>query len=215
MTLKDLARGSIAYRVSELERRLANVLRIGTIAVVEPSTARATVQIGELLTDFLPWLTLRAGADRTWWAPTPGEQVVLLSPSGEHANGVILPALYQTAFGAPANLPTKHVTQYADGSKIEHDALTGTITVQGTAKVIVQAAAEVDVTAAQVKITGQTTITGPTTITGEVTISGGVTATGDLITTGDVKAGTHSLSLHTHLYNPGPGSSTPTGLPTP
>lgn len=40
------------------------------------------VKTGELETNWISWLTLRAGNARTWWRPSEGEQVVLLSLGG-------------------------------------------------------------------------------------------------------------------------------------
>ena len=57
------------------------------------------------------------------------------------------------------------------------------------------------------------TAPGAMTITGNVAITGNMSATGDLTATGDVTAGSISLKGHTHKYNPGPGSSTPTAPP--
>lgn len=109
-------------RVSgDIERRLANLIRIGVVEELDTSAARVRVRIGELLTAAIPWLTHRAGADRSWWAPEPGEQVVVLSPSGELAQAVVLPALYRSSAPAPADAATVHRVVYEDGTTIEYD----------------------------------------------------------------------------------------------
>tara|TARA_R110001592_G_scaffold104697_1_gene294542 strand:- start:49199 stop:49792 length:594 start_codon:yes stop_codon:yes gene_type:complete len=109
------------YRLAELERQAANLLRIGTIAAVDYAGATASVRIGDIETASRPWLTQRAGADRSWWAPEVGEQVMLLSPTGDLSQGIILPAIYTTAAPAPASSAdvSRHV--YGDGLVIEHD----------------------------------------------------------------------------------------------
>ncbi len=115
----------LEYRVRELERLVANLIRVATIVAVDPAAARASVRFGagvnRIETAMLPWLTQRAGNDRTWWAPSVGEQVVLFSPSGDLAQGVILPAVYAAAAPAPASSPDVHRTLYASGFVIEHD----------------------------------------------------------------------------------------------
>ena len=80
----------------EASRRIENLLRLCTVAEVRTThPARCRVRTGQLLTDWLPWLTLRAGATAgTWWAPEPGEQCLLLSPGGDLRQGVVLPGLY-------------------------------------------------------------------------------------------------------------------------
>ncbi|MEN2925541.1 hypothetical protein FHPHGOJG_02561 [Mannheimia haemolytica] len=74
---------------AEQIRRLDNIIRLGTIAEVDLTTATARVNSGGITTDFLPWLTFRAGTSQTWSAPTVGEQCVVLSVSGEFTTGVI------------------------------------------------------------------------------------------------------------------------------
>ncbi len=110
---------SIDYRVAELERKLGNIIRIAT--VVELNGDRVKVKDGNLVTGFLPWVTRRAGKDRDWWAPEPGEQVVLLCPSGDPGLGIVLPSLYQDAFPAPADVPTIRRWIFSDGAVIEYD----------------------------------------------------------------------------------------------
>lgn len=59
---------------------LANLLRLGTVAQLDVAEARVKVDIGGLVTDWVPWVpwvTGRAGATRTWSAPRVGEQVLL------------------------------------------------------------------------------------------------------------------------------------------
>lgn len=68
-------------------RMLENLIRFGTIAEVQMVPPRVRVKTGDLLTGWLPWLALRAGADVDWDPPTVNEQVLLLSPSGQLANG--------------------------------------------------------------------------------------------------------------------------------
>lgn len=123
----DPRRADAAFDAAEILRRLANVVRLGTVAEVDLDAARVQVQYDTdadgdpLLSAWLPWLTGRAGADRTWWAPTVGEQVVVLAPGGELPQAVALPALYRDDHPAPADEASKHVTRYVDGIRIEVD----------------------------------------------------------------------------------------------
>lgn len=103
----------------ELERRIANLIRIGTVKSVEGRTAK--VQIGAIETPNLLFLTMRASQDKTWWAPGIGEQVLVLSPDGEIANGVILPSLYQDAFQPPSTDVDLAVFEFSDGAIISYD----------------------------------------------------------------------------------------------
>ncbi len=65
------------FAIAELNRKLANIIRIGLIKEVDYEKARVRVKVGEFLTDWLPWITARAGEDRSWFAPNIDEQVVI------------------------------------------------------------------------------------------------------------------------------------------
>jgi phage baseplate assembly protein V len=111
----------LAYRVSELERRLANVLRIGVIESVDHANYRATVKIGNLLTAPLRWTVERAGDDRSWWAPSVGEQVQVLSSNGDLHLGVISRSLYSADYLPPTVDPDIHQTRFSDGAVFEYN----------------------------------------------------------------------------------------------
>ena len=52
--------------LAELNSRVANLLRLGTILAVDLPRARCKVQSGRLETGWLRWATARAGTTRTW-----------------------------------------------------------------------------------------------------------------------------------------------------
>ncbi|NDV27718.1 phage baseplate assembly protein V [Desulfovibrio sp. JC010] len=107
--------------VADLIRRFENVLRIGKICEADYEKACVRVKSGDVVTDWLPWITQRAGKDISWWPPTIGEQVMILSPGGDLAQGVVLPAIFQTAAPACGNRSTLHRHTYQDGAVIEYD----------------------------------------------------------------------------------------------
>ena len=118
-------------RLVDLRRRIDNLLRVGTVAEVDLARARVRVHYGvgspedaelEAQTELIPWLTTRAGADRTWWAPTIGEQVLILAPSGDLVGAVALPAIFSVQAPPPGEVGTRHVVAYADGALISYDA---------------------------------------------------------------------------------------------
>jgi phage baseplate assembly protein V len=113
----------------ELQRRLFSLIQLGVIHSADYPNARVRVTLSGLTSGWLPWLTSRAGGDRSWWAPEVGEQVVVLSPSGELAQAMVLPALYQDAKAAPKNTETVHHVAYADGTIIEYDRAAHKLTV--------------------------------------------------------------------------------------
>lgn len=108
-------------RLAELERRVANLVRVGTVAQADYATARVRVAIGANLTGWLPFTAERAGGDRAWWAPEAGEQVVVVSPGGDLAQGIVQKSLYSDAAPAPAASADIRRQVFGDGLVIEHD----------------------------------------------------------------------------------------------
>lgn len=208
----------MSFENSEADRRLANLIRVGVIADVDLVNALATVDLGEVITDWLPWLTHRAGGDRTWWAPDAGEQVIVLSPSGELAQGVILPGIYQDDHPQNGNTANIHRTTYSDGSVVEYDRAVHRLTVTvGTGSVVVNCAtATVNAATSTTLNTPETFCKGKLTVDGLITGSGGLAISGGsgaavqgniTSTGGDIKADTISLKGHHHTEQ-GDGAST-------
>lgn len=121
---------ALEYRINELERRLANVALIGTVSEADYGQARVRVQIGNINTAWLPWLTRKAGQSAAdWWAPEVGEQVMVISPSGEPAQGVVMPALYSDTNKAPSTDQNIRRINFGDESFVQYDASAHKLTV--------------------------------------------------------------------------------------
>ena len=162
----------------ELARRLANVVRPGVVAEVDYRGELVRVKFAEedaALTAWLPWLTSRAGCDASWWAPEIGEQVLLLSPSGDLANAVAMPALYSTSHPAPSGDPDKHLVRYSDGAEIEYDRANHVL------RAVLPAGGAV-----RIEAPDGLTFDGDATFNGKVTVNGEVEATGDIHTDGNL-----------------------------
>lgn len=189
----------------DIDRRIENLVTLGTIASVDYATARVRVEAGGMMTAPLPWLTARAGNARTWWPPSVGEQVLLLCPGGDPARGVVLPGIYTTASPAPADGEKLHHTAYPDGAVVSYDAeahqLTATLPAGGKA----------DVTApGGVHITGDTLITGKLHVTDTVQLDADAHCSATVTADTDVKGGGKSLKTHGHTgVTPGSGNSGP------
>ena len=155
------------FLLAELDRKAEQAVRIGRVAELDAGAARVRVAIGDLTTAWLPWLAARAGADRAWSAPEPGEQVVVLTPAGRGEQAVVLAGLYAEAHPAPADAATVHRMVYADGAVIEYDraahALRALLPGGGTARI---------------EAPGGVTIVGDLTVTGRIDAAGDVTAGG-------------------------------------
>ena len=62
-----------------IARAIRNLIRIGVVTDVDLNRGLCRVQTGGMKTTWLNWLTCRAGRSRVWWAPSEGEQVLLLA----------------------------------------------------------------------------------------------------------------------------------------
>lgn len=109
---------------ADLERRLDNLIRLGTIAEVDLNRALCRVKTGKNITSWLPWVAARAGETRTWCPPTVGEQVIVLSPSGDIAAGVVLTAVYADSHDQPSKSGDDHIRLWPDGAVERYDHVT-------------------------------------------------------------------------------------------
>nr|WP_286946257.1 phage baseplate assembly protein V [Pseudomonas sp. UBA6718] len=149
--------------IADLARLLENIVRFGTVEAVQMQPPRVQVKSGNITTAWRPWLNLRAGADREWDPPTIGEQVVLLSPSGNLAQGVVLTGLFSDLIPANGERDGLHRRTYRDGAVIEYDSIAKHLraTLPGTAEVT--AVGDISITSGgkiQIAATGDVVITG-------------------------------------------------------
>jgi phage baseplate assembly protein V len=113
--------------VSELSRRLANVLRYGRIAEVDLDQALVRVESGDIRTDWLPFFATGAGKARSWQPPLVGEQCMILAPGGDLALGCALRGLYSDTYDQPSRLAELFTTQTSDGFSMSYDASSHTL----------------------------------------------------------------------------------------
>jgi hypothetical protein len=74
---------------SELLRLLLNLIRFGTIADIDHDTQHLRVQAGKNTTTWRPWISMRVSDARTWFPPSLGELVIMLSPEGDFTQAAI------------------------------------------------------------------------------------------------------------------------------
>lgn len=196
--------------IADLARRLDNLIRCGTIhAIRHAQPPRVRVASGGLVTDWLPWIVLRAGTTATWSPPTVGEQCVLFSPGGDPAAGLVLPALYADHRSAPADSPDVHVIEYPDGARITYDHAASSLTVAGVATVTVHAAESVTLDTPNTHCTGALTVDGLLTYTAGLSGrdgGGNSTAITGPFTHQDGELSSNGVVLHTHVHSDAGGS---------
>ncbi|MCG9780428.1 phage baseplate assembly protein V [Photobacterium damselae] len=114
----------ILRRLSELERRVSQMVVRGKIHAVDPVKGMARVAYGprgqQQLTGWIPWKPIRAAKAVVWWCPEVGEGVTVVS-DGDLSLGEILPGSYQNDFPAPSDDPDEFLIQFGDGSKVSHN----------------------------------------------------------------------------------------------
>ncbi|WP_090463877.1 phage baseplate assembly protein V [Enterobacter sp. kpr-6] len=145
--------------IQELARALRNMIRTGVIVETDLETGRCRVQTGGIYTDWLQWLTHRAGRSRTWWAPSIGEQVLILAVGGELDTAFVLPGIFSDDHPAPsASADAWHVT-FPDGAVIEYEPKTSALTASGIKTASVTASESITATVPVVLIKASTRIT--------------------------------------------------------
>ncbi|WP_296250314.1 phage baseplate assembly protein V [Pseudomonas sp. UBA4194] len=162
-------------QLTDILRRLENLIRGGTIAEIDLERPRCRVKTGGLLTDWLPFFALRAGEDSEWDPPSVGEQCLILSPSGNPATGFVIFGLYSDQFPAPDTSGTRHRRRYRDGAVIDYDTANHTLTATLPAGGKIVA-----------------TVPGGMRLIGDLDVDGLITATEDVV------AGPMAISLTKH-----------------
>lgn len=206
-------------------RRIENIIRFGVIAELDLTNCKARVKSGQILTDFLPFLTHRTGTTRTWSPPTVGEQCVILAMSGDLTTAAILTGLYTQ--NSPSKSTDEHVITFADGATIKYNQSSSALTVEGINTAYVTAQTSVTAETPKVICTQDLEVGGNVLIKGNAQINGGVSANGNMQSKGsilaerqitakqniestaDVIASGISLKDHTHTGDSGGRTGTP------
>ncbi|EHM50634.1 phage baseplate assembly protein V [Yokenella regensburgei] len=191
--------------IQELARAVRNLIRTGVVIEVDTSQALCRVQSGGLQTTWLNWLSARAGRSRTWWAPSVGEQVLLLAVGGELDTAFVLPGIFSDDHPAPSASADAWHSVFPDGAVIEYEPETGALTASGikTADVTASASITATVPVVLVKASERITLDTPevictnklTTSSLEVqkggTMSGSIQHTGGNFTSNGVQVDNH------------------------
>lgn len=100
-----------SFALSEVIRKLANLIRIGKIEEIQEAQVR--VKIDRVITGWLP-IVGQAGDTSIWIPLTKGEQVVVFSPYGESAQAFVLRSINYDAFKAPDEDKKVNLTTESD-----------------------------------------------------------------------------------------------------
>jgi phage baseplate assembly protein V len=176
----------------ELLRKLANLIRFGTVQAV--AGKRVQVKIGGLLTRPIPWISTRAGKTKSWSPPDFGEQVMVLSPNGDIGAAVAIGGIFCDANDIPEGATADTVLMaFRDGAVLLYDqaahVLKGTLPDGGRVEISAPAG---------FKFSGKVDIDGALYVSQAATFEQTVHAKQDITSDADVKAGTISLTNHPH-----------------
>lgn len=173
----------MSWTAADNDRRMAAMIRVGTVTAVDAGAARCKVSLGgNTESAWLPFPSPRAGAIQIWAPPSVGEQVVVASPCGDTAQGLVIASLASGASPAPSSNGAAFV--------IEIGGSTVTITADGVT--MVSNGSTVEITAGGVAIAGDVTINGALAVSGS-----GVTHNGTNIGDSHVHAGVSAGAANT------------------
>lgn len=109
---------------ADFQRIIENLIRIASISDVDyddPENPVCRCLVGDIKTNWLSVGHPRMGAVKEWNPPSVGEQVVLVSPSGDLSQAVIIASLCSTENQSPDTDLKKPKRTYPDGAVIEYD----------------------------------------------------------------------------------------------
>ncbi|WP_001094752.1 phage baseplate assembly protein V, partial [Escherichia coli] len=197
--------------IQELARAIRNLIRSGVVTEVDTVQGLCRVQSGGIQTTWLNWLTTRAGRSRTWWAPSVGEQVLLLAIGGELDTAFVLPGIFSDDNPAPSASADAWQVVFPDGAVIEYEPETSALTVSGIKTADVTASGSITATVPLVLVKASTSITLDTPevictnklTTATLEVQKGGTMKGNIEHTGGSLSSNDKV-LHTHKH---PGDS--------
>lgn len=174
-------------QLTEIMRLITNLIRTGIVSEVDRDNWLCRVKTGDLETNWINWLTLRAGNTRTWWVPTVGEQVVLLSLGGNLETAFALPAIYSDTFPPPSDSEESSVTEYPDGGWFEYDPARHCWLIKGVQNVVIEGAENMELNTKRFALNAD-----QAEINAEMTINGGVTQSGGAMSSNGVVVDAHN-----------------------
>lgn len=197
------------WGLGEIERRLANMVRVGVISAVDHDTKKIRVEAGGMNSAWLPWPVEMGRNFRRWRPLRAGQQVVMVAPSGELAQATVIGMLYSSSLDAPDTNPDLDLVLFDDGTCVQYDSANhhmevsciGSVTIKGATELLVDFGGSITVNAgSHITINAPaTTVNTTQTHNGDVTINGNLnvsalTTTGGLVSKGTAGSGGASIT---------------------
>lgn len=200
----------MSYAAAQMDRMLAGLLIPCYVVAVDLVDAKVRVTDGgDWTSAWVRWHAIAAGKARHWRAPSIGEQGMLVSPSGEPAQGTFVPGLYGNAGDRPDNRDHVETWRFDDGGSIVYDWAANSYTIKlptGTVNIEVgssKATITDDAISAKSKaITAEaetyTAIAPEILLRGNVKIDGPLLVTRDILGLGKIIDTTGNTPNHKH-----------------
>jgi len=112
--------------MKELERKINNIVQIGTVTEVKSADGLALARVNLLgrVTDFLPVFLWANDFVKVWMPIRVGQQVAVLSPFGNANSGIILPSVYNKSCKEPSGASDRNVIiDFSGGVRIDSDGV--------------------------------------------------------------------------------------------
>jgi len=210
----------MSQTLSDLSRRLENMIVLGTIAEVDHAGARVKLSLSGRKTNWLPY-PADIGANYRRWRPLRlGTQVVALCPSGDPAQAVIGKILYTDSIAPPADVGTLDLIQFDDGTLASYDSAAKVMTLKSAGKLTVVTAGDCSIEAGgavSIVAAGTASIKAPNvqivatngagnaaqmegsfSLKGDFSVEGGIAVNGDIAATGSIMDGGGNSNHHSH-----------------
>lgn len=140
----------MSYDAAEHARRIQNLAQVATVAVTDFAGRRIRLEVNGRLTGWLRHPTLIANNFRAWTPLRVGTQVLVISPGGEPANGIVVQTLPSDDLPAPGDTGDVDIIAFDDGTVIRHDSSTSTLTIESAGDLRLRAVGRIDIDAAHV-----------------------------------------------------------------
>lgn len=203
---------STAPTTASHNRLIANLLKQGNIAQADAARGLVRVQHGDLLTDWLPYFVPFAGGVSVHRVPSVGENCLVLAPSGEIANGLVLCGLASNQHPQPSTSPDETVIRFPDNAQFSYNHSSGSLKISGTKTIQIEASESIEFDTPKATFTGEVIVQNLFTFLAGLAGSnskGGAAAT----ITGDVNhtqgnLTSNGITLHTHTHQGDSGGTT-------
>lgn len=113
----------------DLERRLQSFVNRGIVTQVDYDAALCRVQIDSLETDWLKFSTVRLGNIKIWNPPSIGEQVLVISETGELETALVTSSFAYDDQPMPSSSPDTIELHCKDGAVFSYNHATHNLSV--------------------------------------------------------------------------------------